>query len=108
MEQFDDIVRASYDRDVFPVVEVHRFMAILNFKAFFFDSVDFSGYGAAKTNSKKAKREGGRDLNILYMRFKLEDGVPCFRYKYYETDPNSLFLPPSDKPPIKVSNWFPL
>lgn len=101
LDQFDEIVKCAYNPDKF-AVELFRFIGILNFKEFFHSCLDFSQYSSAKTNSKKAKAEGSRDLNILYFRFRLEDGVPRFRYKYYESDSDALLLPGQDKPSIKV------
>lgn len=79
-----------------------RFLAILNFKQFFFKAIDFANYGSAKHNSTKARAEGARDSNILFFKFWLEDEVPVFRYKYFESDSDLMFLPEPTKPPIKV------
>lgn len=75
---------------------------MLNFKEFFHKAIDFANYGSAKHKSKKAKAEGGRDPNILYYKFFLEEGVPVFRYKYCESDRDELFLPENGS--VKVSH----
>ena len=104
LDQFDRIVRRAY-KDEGVTVSVDRFMAVLNFKQFFHNTIDFKNYGSARTNSARAQAEGGRDPNILYYRIWLEDGVPVLRYKYFECDSDLLFLPdPVTKPPIKVRN----
>ena len=62
-------------------------------KEFFHNAIDFANW-AARHNSKRAKAEGGRDQNILFYKFFLDDGgVPVFRYKYHESESDALFLP---------------
>ena len=105
-DQFDRIVRRAY-KDEGVTVSVDRFMAVLNFKQFFHNTIDFKNYGSARTNSARAQAEGGRDPNILYYRLWLEDRVPVLRYKYFECDSDLLFLPdPVTKPPIKVPSMI--
>ena len=82
--QFDKEVASAYKKDMF---EIKRLEGLLDIRNFWDRWLRYKNYGTTKKRSSIAKAQGGRQEDVMSMRFfKSPTGVVLMQYKFMESD----------------------